>query len=69
MLSFVKHPNGKESAQEGKHDDLVMATCIAHFVGKQGSFTWSKGEVKEEYNILDEFKPKKEKKTWSMAEW
>lgn len=32
MLSFVKHPNGRYEAVEGGHDDLVMASAIAHFV-------------------------------------
>lgn len=32
MLSFVRHEGGKYSAVEGSHDDLVMASAIAHFV-------------------------------------
>ena len=31
MLSFVKKENGKQEADTGKHDDLVMASAIAHF--------------------------------------
>lgn len=55
MLSFVKHDNGKESAMDGKHDDLVMADCIAHFIGRQGEFVWIEGEKPEERNYLEDF--------------
>ena len=69
MLVFIKHENGKESAMEGKHDDLVMADCIAHFVGKQGSFSWTK-EVKEDYDYFNEFSVnKKTKPNGGYIEW
>ncbi|MBQ8840042.1 MAG: hypothetical protein IJ004_06695 [Clostridia bacterium] len=32
MLHFVRHSTGKYSACEGSHDDLIMASAIAHFV-------------------------------------
>ena len=32
MLTFVKHDNGHASASQGSHDDLVMASAIAHFI-------------------------------------
>jgi len=32
MVSFVRHPDGKPRAAEGKHDDLVMASAIARYV-------------------------------------
>ena len=35
MLSFVKKDNGSLEASEGKHDDLVMALAIAHFIASQ----------------------------------
>lgn len=34
MLSFVKKENGRQEASVGQHDDLVMASAIAHFVAK-----------------------------------
>ena len=40
MLTFVKKDNGKQEAQEGSHDDLVMASAIAHFIAPQGRTTW-----------------------------
>ncbi len=69
MLTFITHDDGKESAMDGKHDDLVMADCIAHFVSKQGSFTWTKAESKEEFDILKEFKVSEPKQVGGFIEW
>ena len=33
MLDFVKHPSGKAQASSGKHDDLVISSAIARYVG------------------------------------
>ena len=40
MTVFVKKDNGKQEAQEGQHDDLVMALAIAHFISGQQKATW-----------------------------
>ena len=70
MLTFIRREDGKEAGMDGKHDDLVMADCIAHFVGQQGSFVWSKGEVKEEYDITKEFRIEEPKKIGGgFIEW
>ncbi len=55
MLTFIRHEDGKESAMDGKHDDLVMADCIAHFIGKQGSFVWSKEKEEKNEDITSYF--------------
>lgn len=39
MLYFVRNDKGKTEAIRGKHDDLVMASAIAHFVSHQGRKT------------------------------
>ncbi len=45
MLVFVRKENGKQEAQEGYHDDLVMARAIATFISKQsGDSNWIKVE-------------------------
>lgn len=36
MLYFVRNDKGKMEAIRGKHDDLVMASAIAHFISHQG---------------------------------
>lgn len=45
MLTFVRKENGKQEAQEGYHDDLVMAKAIANFIAiQQGDPNWIKVE-------------------------
>ena len=39
MLTFVYDDNYKPQAQEGEHDDLVMALAIAHFIRPHQSYT------------------------------
>jgi hypothetical protein len=34
MTTFVKKPNGRPSALDGSHDDLVMASAIAHYIAE-----------------------------------
>ena len=40
MLAFVKKENGRQEAQSGAHDDLVLALAIAHAVSGQGEHRW-----------------------------
>jgi phage terminase large subunit len=35
MLTFVRNENGRPEAQQGSHDDLVMALAIAHYSREQ----------------------------------
>lgn len=71
MLTFIRHEDSKESSMDGKHDDLVMADCIAHFVGKQGSFNWSESETQIETNIISEFfdNESKQEQDGGFIEW
>lgn len=41
MLTFIKNSRGKATAQEGYHDDLVIALAIAHFISTQQKSTWT----------------------------
>ncbi len=34
MCSFIRHPSGKCAGARGSHDDLVMASAIAHHIGR-----------------------------------
>jgi len=34
LSTFIKHPGGKSAAANGSHDDLVMASAIAHQIGQ-----------------------------------
>ena len=50
MLTFVRKENGKQEAQEGYHDDLVMAKAIANFISvQQGDSNWLKVEKEKKY--------------------
>lgn len=69
MLTFIRHDDGKESAMDGKHDDLVMSSCIAHFIGKQGSFVWSKKILAEEEDIISQFREKEVEGDGGYIEW
>ena len=40
LLTFVKKKNGRQEAQEGCHDDLVIALAIAHFIAHCESADW-----------------------------
>ncbi|MBQ7353388.1 MAG: hypothetical protein IJW54_05220 [Clostridia bacterium] len=33
MSTFIKHSDGKSAGANGSHDDLVLASAIAHFIG------------------------------------
>ena len=34
MCSFIRHSNGKCAGARGSHDDLVIASAIAHYIGQ-----------------------------------
>ena len=57
MLVFVRKENGKQEAQEGYHDDLVMARAIATFISKQcGDSNWIKvAPTKKPASRLEKF--------------
>lgn len=57
MLTFVVKENGSKEAQEGYHDDLVMAKAIANFIAiQQGDPNWKKVQKEKVYkNEIDKF--------------
>lgn len=56
MTTFVKKDNGKQEAVDGAHDDLVMATAIAHFISKKQTNQWIEVVPSEEDFIEENFK-------------
>ena len=46
MLTFVRSESWKPEAEEGAHDDCVMAMCIAHYIRPQQDYL-AKEETKE----------------------
>ena len=74
MLTFVRKENGKQEAQEGYHDDLVMAKAIANFVAtQQGDSNWKKVEkIKTYKNPVEKFFDSdnwEEEEEESIIEW
>lgn len=56
MLVFVRNEKGRPEAQEGCHDDLVMALAIAYHIREQQDMTVKVKENKEiQANILKDF--------------
>jgi hypothetical protein len=49
MLNFIKNEHGRAEAQQGSHDDLVMALAIAHYIRPQQNY-----DVKIDVKILQE---------------
>ena len=62
MLTFVRNENGRPEAQNGSHDDLVMALAIAHYSREQqrddillpSSVAWSEDMYDDYYKADDE---------------
>jgi uncharacterized protein (UPF0335 family) len=67
MLTFVKKDNGKKEAQDGFHDDLVMALAIAHFISKQQTSLWIDCAPEKESFIETNFNIEENKDTF--LEW
>lgn len=53
LLTFVRHNNGKMGAEQGKHDDLVMALAIAYQTSEQQRSTLEE-EKKSQYIAFSE---------------
>ena len=55
MLNFVKNEHGRAEAQQGSHDDLVMALAIAYYIRPQQEYS-AKIDVKVlQENIRKDF--------------
>lgn len=55
MLTFVRNEKGRPEAQEGAHDDLVMALAIAYYIRPQQDMKVKIDEQELEYNIMKDF--------------
>ena len=55
MLVFVRNEKGRPEAQQGCHDDLVMALAIAYYIRPQQSYTAKINQHELEYNIMKDF--------------
>lgn len=55
MLVFIKNEKGRPEAQQGYHDDLVMALAIAYYIRVQQDMTVKVDTQEFEYNIMKDF--------------
>ena len=55
MLVFIKNEQGRAEAQQGEHDDLVMALAIAHFIRPQQAFDYIENKPVEEDFLAKNF--------------
>lgn len=55
MLVFIKNEKGRPEAQQGYHDDLVMALAIAYYIRTQQEMTVKVETQEFEYNIMKDF--------------
>ncbi len=53
MTTFIKRDDGKQAASDGAHDDLVMASAIAHYIGID--YEHQIKIVENEFDALKEF--------------
>ena len=60
MLTFVRNEKGRPEAQQGAHDDLVMALAIAHYIRPQQDMVVKIDQHELEYNIMKDFGFEKE---------
>ena len=60
MLTFVRNEKGRPEAQEGAHDDLVMALAIAYYIRDQQDMVVKIDTHELEYNIMKDFGFKEE---------
>jgi len=61
MLYFIKDDKGHYHAEEGYHDDTVMATAICHFASSQQSSLWEEEKIEEKGFIERNFNMKQPK--------
>lgn len=69
MTTFVKKENGKQEAIDGAHDDLVMATAIAHFISKKQTNQWIPVAPSDEDFIAENFKTEESDGNGDYMNW
>lgn len=67
LTTFVKHKDGKTAAASGSHDDLVMASAIAHFVGE--NYTHNIQTIDTGSSILSKSFTERPQNTNQIMEW
>jgi phage terminase large subunit len=71
MLTFVRNEKGRPEAQEGAHDDCIMALAIAYYIRTQQSFIVQEETIpmKKRLTELPGYSTLGDKKTKSIKDW
>ena len=74
MLTFVRNEDFRAEAEEGAHDDTVMALAIAHYIRPQGSFDSGKDSPKAKVKWTDDmyedyYKASTSEQAYLLEEW
>ncbi|MBO4982887.1 MAG: hypothetical protein J6D23_02420 [Clostridia bacterium] len=67
LSSFVRGVGGKTGAASGSHDDLVMASAIAHYIG--GDYTHKMEIIDTGVDVLAQFYNNPQEETNKFMEW
>jgi phage terminase large subunit len=54
MLTFVRNESGRPEAQQGSHDDLIMALAIAFYSRNQKTFNISEEKTEKKPKLIDQ---------------
>ncbi|NCC19217.1 MAG: hypothetical protein EOM29_09790 [Bacteroidia bacterium] len=71
MLTFIKNPtSGKKEAQEGKHDDLVIAAAVAYQIAEQMTSVYEEIDDRPKDDFISRnFNINRTKKKGGLVEW
>lgn len=67
MTTFVKRIDGKQAAADGAHDDLVMASAIAHYIGLD--YEHEKKTVNSEFDAIERFFENNQTQEYDYIDW
>lgn len=67
LSSFVRGVGGKTGAASGSHDDLVMASAIAHFIGR--NYTHKMEIIDTGVDVLAQFYKNSQEQANKFMEW
>ena len=69
-MTFIRDPKtGKMGADEGKHDDLIIAAAIAYFISSQITSVWEKVKQEPMEDFIKKELQVKPKDEGGILEW
>ncbi len=69
MLTFVRNEKGRPEAQEGSHDDCIMAMAITYYIRSQQRFNVEVQQLKLPVSIPDDLKQDLENDPEALKHW